>query len=424
MGSAPTTQPTTQPTTDPRPLLPPEGRLVVVGGGVAAATLCQAVRRGGFTGEVVVVGQEPHAPYDRPPLSKQVLLGDAPVPPSPHGGVADLGVGGGDVDLRPGVTATGLDPAARVVRTRSEDRDHEVAYDAVVVATGSEPVRLPGDGPQLTLRRWEDAVALRARLRPGARVVVVGAGWVGAEVATAALRHGADVTCLEAAGAPAAAVVGEEVADRVLLPLWRDVDLRLGTPVESVGPDGVRLAGGAVVPADVVVTGVGVRPAVAWLDGSGLAVDAGGVLVDEHLRAGPAGVLAVGDAAHRWSPRWGRRVRAEHWEEAVHGAGAAAEVLLAGGEAPLPVHDPVPYVWSDQLGVRLQLVGLPGAADRVVWREHDSGAPTALWLGEDGRLEAVLAVDRPREAAAARRAVGAVRDLDRLVDAGTPLHRA
>jgi NADPH-dependent 2,4-dienoyl-CoA reductase/sulfur reductase-like enzyme len=310
-----------------------------------------------------------------------------------------------DVDLHLEEPVTGLDLGRRVVRTARA----EIGFDGLLVATGAVPVRLPGDGEQLTLRTADDALALRDRLRPGARVLVVGASWIGAEVATAALARGCAVTCLEAGPAPLAGALGAEVGAS-FLPWWTGVDLRLGVSVAAVRDGGVLLTDGSAVAADLVVTAIGVRPDTGWLVGSGLDLDRG-VVVDEHLRASSGGVVvpgvvAAGDVAARWSPRARARVRVEHWEDAGGAGTTAAGTLLGATGDPLPVHDAVPYFWSDQFGAKLQYVGAHGAADRPVEAPED-GRPgrTVMWLDPAGAVTAVLTVDRPRDAAAAREAV-------------------
>ncbi|WP_344072118.1 NAD(P)/FAD-dependent oxidoreductase, partial [Prauserella alba] len=355
----------------------------------------RALRAQEFEGRITVIGDEQHEPYDRPPLSKAVLRGDRDDAPLPFD-VDALGV-----RFREGVTATGLDTAGHVVRTDAGDEP----YDALLLATGAQPVRLPGDGEQLTVRTLHDALALRARLTAGARVVLIGASWIGAEVATAALAAGCRVTCLEAGPAPLSAALGAEVG-ALFTPWWSDVDLRLDTMVASVDPGGVRLADGSVVAADVVVTGVGVRPATGWLAGSGLEVG-NGVHVDEYLRTSAPGVCAVGDLAARWSPRAGARLRVEHWDEAGAAASVAARVLVgwsAGSpDADLPVHDPVPYFWSDQFGRKVQYVGHHGPADRAEVVPSDDDKPVVRWHTPDGTLTAWLGVDRMKELVPARK---------------------
>lgn len=373
-------------------------RIVVVGAGLAAARMCAALRRKGYEGELVLLGAEQHAPYDRPPLSKDVLAGkrDSTALPFETDALS--------VQLRTGTSATGLDLGSRTVRTTAGDEP----FDGLVIATGAAPVRLPGLGEQLVLRTVDDALKLRGRLLPGSRVVVIGAGWIGAEVTTAALAAGCRVTCLEGGPAPLAQALGEELG-RSLLPWWQKVELRLGCTVRGVEPGEVRLSDGSSVPADVVVTGVGVRPATGWLAGSGLETD-GGVLVDEHLRASAPDVVAVGDVAARWSPRSGSRLRVEHWDDAGTAPAVAAAAMLSGRaeEAALPVHDPVPYFWSDQFGHKVQYVGHHSPTDRVEWETADAGGTpaTARWFDAENRLTAWLGVDRMREVVKARAAVG------------------
>lgn len=371
-------------------------RIVVVGGGLAAARACAALRRRGYDGELVMVGAERHLPYDRPPLSKDVLLGKRDSTELPFD-VEALAV-----RTLTGTTATGLDLTGRVVQTTAG----EVNFDGLVIATGASPLRLPGNGEQLVLRTLEDALALRARLLPGARVVIIGASWIGAEVATAALAAGCQVTCLEAGPAPLAQAIGAEVG-RVLLPWWRDIDLRLDTTVAEVDDGEVRLADGSTVPADVVVTGIGVRPQIGWLSGSGLEIGRG-VHVDEHLRTSAPGVVAVGDVAARWSPRFGTRLLAEHWDEAGTAPAVAVASLLSGDRADLPVHDPVPYFWSDQFGHKVQYVGHHNPDDRVDIEVEDENdpKPQVRWYDDKGRMTAWLGVDRPRDLVKARMAVG------------------
>ena len=381
--------------------------VVVVGGGLAGARTAQELRTQGFAGRLTMVGAEPHRPYDRPPLSKDVLLGRTDD--------STLDVDLPDVELRLGVTALSLRPG--VLGTDVG----EIPYDGLVLATGAHARHLPGvEGRHVhVLRTVDDACRLRSELRPGADVVVVGAGWIGAEVATAAAAAGCRTTVLEAAAAPLRAALGDV---GMLTAHWyaaAGVDLRLDVAVAAVRPDGVVLADGDRVPADVVVVGVGAAPAVQWLAGSGLDVD-GSVLVDEHLAASWPGVVAVGDCAAWTSRRFGTRLHVEHWDDALHGPAVAAATLL-GKEA---VHDPVPYFWSEQLGHRVQFAGYHRGADEVLHRGEPGGPEgwTTCWLN-GGRLDAVLAVDRPRDLAQGRRLVAAAAqpDRQRLSDPGIPL---
>jgi NADPH-dependent 2,4-dienoyl-CoA reductase/sulfur reductase-like enzyme len=386
-------------------------QVVVVGAGLAGARTCQQLRAGGYAGELVLVGAESRPPYDRPPLSKRVLLGevdDSAIDPTWYGGA----------ELRLGVTATGLQPG--VLTTTAG----ELRWDGLVLATGAVPRRIGADGTgACVLRTADDSLRLRAAFVPGARVAVVGAGWIGAEVATAAARRGCVVTVVEAAAAPLSVTLGEDVGARTI-PWYAEagVTLRAGEPVSGLDGAGVTLASGQTLPADVVVEGIGVRPDLRWLAGSGVEVDprTGGVVVDASCRASLPNVVAVGDCAARHSPRIGRRIRTEHWDDALRAPEVAAATLL-GEEA---VYDPVPYVWSEQLGRFLQWAGWRDGSP-TVWRgdpDRDR-AWAAAWLDGDGRLTGFLAVDRPRDAVQARRAIDAGRmpDPARLADPAVPV---
>jgi 3-phenylpropionate/trans-cinnamate dioxygenase ferredoxin reductase subunit len=374
--------------------------VVVVGAGLAGVRTVEALRGRGFTGRITLIGQERHRPYDRPPLSKAVLKGEA------DSSFVDTDLDGLGVEFWPGVGAKSL--RAGVVETT----EGEVAYDGLVIATGADPIRLPGDGPQHVLRTIDDAHELRAMLVPGARVAIIGAGWIGAEVATAARRAGCAVTVVESAPAPLSTAVGAELGGRTL-PWYDGIDLRLRTMVDSVDEGGVRLVGGEFVEAHVVVTGIGVRPAVEWLADADIDLH-NGVVTDEHLRTSLPGVVAVGDCAAWWSRRWGTRLRVEHWDTALNAPEVAAATLL-GEEA---VYDPVPYFWSEQFGHMLQYAGHHPAGDRLVYRGEPEGKWSAVWLAGDGTLAAVLAVDRPRDLVQGRRLIdaGARLDAERLVD--------
>jgi NADPH-dependent 2,4-dienoyl-CoA reductase/sulfur reductase-like enzyme len=389
------------------------GHVVVVGGGLAAARSCEQLREQGHAGRITLLGAETHLPYDRPPLSKDVLVGEL------DDTTLRVDYTSLDVTVRAGVRATGLRPTDRVLLTDVG----EIPYDGLILATGADPIRMPGEGEQLTLRSIDDALALRQRLVPGARVVVIGASWIGAEVATAARTRGCHVTCVELDALPLARLMGEGVGKRIL-EWWDGIDLRLGTAVRQVVPGGVELADGAVLDADLVVTGVGVRPATGWLEASGLELDRG-VVTDEWLRAAP-GIVAVGDVAAWWSRRYNTRMRVEHWDDASSGPGVAVAALLAPGLGEIPPNDPVPYLWSDQLGHKLQYVGRHSEADNLIWRERENGSWTALWLGADSRLSAALIADLPRENAQAQMAIlrGLVLEPSLLTDPGVPLTKA
>ena len=267
---------------------------MIAGGGLAGFRTVQELRARGYQGEVILIGAEPRPPYDRPPLSKKLMTG-ALDDTSLDADAAALGA-----EFRLGESAAGLaglgESAAGggVLRT---DRG-EYRFGRLVVATGAAPVRLPGTGPQRVLRSLDDALQLRSVLRPGLRLAVVGAGWIGAELATAAAARGCQVTVLEAGPAPVAGALGAE-AGATTVPWYAEagVDLRLSQAVESIEPGGLALPGGGWLAADEVVTAVGVRPETGWLDSSGVKLD-NGVVVDDRLRASAAGVSRPG-TAHR-----------------------------------------------------------------------------------------------------------------------------
>jgi 3-phenylpropionate/trans-cinnamate dioxygenase ferredoxin reductase component len=390
------------------------GRVVVAGAGLARLRTAEELRERGFAGPITLIGAETRPPYDRPPLSKKVLT-EPGLDPSLQADFAAL-----DVDFRPGEAATGLGDV--LVTNRGEH-----FFDHLVLATGALPVTLPGEGRQRLLRTYDDALALRDLLWPGQRrkalrLAIVGAGWIGAELATAAVAHGGQVTVVEAGPAPLAGAIGAEVGAQTAR--WyaaAGVDLRVATAVEDVQPGGLVLAGGERVEADEIVTAVGVRPATGWLDGSGVRLE-NGVAVDAGLRTSRPGVYAVGDCAAFESRRFGRRLRFEHWDVALHAPEVVAANVLGGDEA----YDPVPYFWSEQFGRMVQYVGYHGDADSLVWR-GDPAEPTwaACWLA-GGRLVAALTVGSPRDLLQARRLIAAATPVDasRLTDPAVPLKSA
>ena len=323
-----------------------------------------------------------------------------------------------DVQARLAESAVGLSDGVLATVTAAGDAGR-YDFDALVVATGASPVTLPGDGRQHVLRTLDDALDLRPRLRPGVTLAIVGAGWIGAELATAAAGLGCQVTVVEAGAVPLAAAVGPEVGG--ITAAWyaeAGVDLRLGQAVDAVAPGGLALAGGGFLPADVVVTAVGVRPAVSWLAGSGVEL-ASGVCVDEQLRTSLPGVFAVGDCMAFWSLRYQRRLRFEHWDVALRAPAVAAVNLLGG----IDTYDPVPYFWSEQFGRMVQYIGFHGAADRMLLRGDPAARQWSVcWLAGD-LLVALLAVNSPRDLAQGRRIIQAATPVDaaRLGDPQTPL---
>jgi 3-phenylpropionate/trans-cinnamate dioxygenase ferredoxin reductase subunit len=383
-------------------------RVVVVGAGLAGLQTVVALRAEGFAGALTLVGAESRPPYDRPPLSKAVLRGETDDP------TLEADWDGLGVDLRLGTRVTGLRPGA--VSTL----DGELRYDGLVIASGALPVRPPGFAGARLLRTLEDALALRAALTAGIRVVVVGAGWIGAEVTTAAARAGCSVTVVEARSAPLAAALPASVG--MCTASWYDeagARLRLGVGVDRMTPGAVHLADDEVLPADVVLAGVGVRPATGWLAGSPVRRDArGAVLVDAALRTSTPGIYAVGDCTAWLSGRYGARLRVEHWDNALRAPGVAAANLL-GGHA---VYDPVPYFWSDQFGHTIQVAGWlePSAGEPAVWRGDPAAGPpwTACWLDRASRadrLVALVTVDRPRDLLQGRRAIERATAMDPLL---------
>lgn len=377
--------------------------MVVAGAGMAGVQTAVALREKGFTGTITLIGAEPHQPYDRPPLSKAVLLGTA------EGSAFDVDFEALGVELRLGREVLGVRTADHVLDTEAGP----VPYDVLVLATGAEPLRLPGTegvpGVHL-LRTLDDAERLRPVLARQHDVVVVGAGWIGAEFTTAAREAGCAVTVVEAAERPLAGALPAEVA--APMAAWyadSGAVLRTGTRVERVEPGEVVLDDGTRVPAGAVVVGIGARPATAWLTGSDIALGAHGeVLADDRLRTSAPDVYAVGDCASFPSGRYGERLLVHHWDNALQGPRTVAADIL--GEAAAP-YDPVPYFWSEQFGRFVQYAGHHPGADTLLWRGDPAGpAWSVCWLRE-GRLTALLAVGRPRDLAQGRR----------LIEAGTPM---
>ncbi|WP_437021241.1 NAD(P)/FAD-dependent oxidoreductase [Streptomyces sp. enrichment culture] len=383
-------------------------RVVVAGAGMAGVQTAVALRERGFTGDVILLGAEPHQPYDRPPLSKAVLLGKS------EGSAFDVDFEALGVELRLGCEVLGLRPADHELDTE----DGPVPYDVLVVATGAEPVRLPGaegvPGVHL-LRTLDDAERLRPVLARRHDIVVVGAGWIGAEFATAAREAGCAVTVVEAAERPLAGALPAEVA-APMTGWYADagVTLRTHARVERVEPGAVLLDDGSRLPAGAVVVGIGARPATAWLAGSGIELGSHGEIVaDEHLRTSVPDVYAVGDCASFPSGRYGERLLVHHWDNALQGPRTVAVNVVgrATGETPA-VYDPVPYFWSEQFGRFVQYAGHHAAADTILWRGDPAGpAWTVCWLRGE-RLVALLAVGRPRDLAQGRR----------LIESGTTMN--
>ncbi|MGW7612348.1 NAD(P)/FAD-dependent oxidoreductase [Streptomyces sp. NPDC054766] len=397
---------------------PTARRVVVVGAGMAGVQTAVALREQGFTGTVTLIGAEPHQPYDRPPLSKAVLLGKA------EGSAFDIDFEALDIDLRLGREALGVRPGDHELDTA----EGPVPYDVLVVATGAEPIQLPGaegvPGVHL-LRTLDDADRLRPVLTRQHDIVVVGAGWIGAEFATAAREAGCAVTVVEAADRPLAGALPAEVA--APMAAWyadSGATLRTHARVERIEPGAVILDDGSRVPAGAVVVGIGARPATAWIAGSGIELGADREIVaDDHLRTSLPDVYAVGDCASFPSGRYEDRLLVHHWDNALQGPRTVALNIV--GEAPA-AYDPVPYFWSEQFGRFVQYVGHHAPDDTLVWRGDPTGASWSVcWLRET-RLVALLAVGRPRDLAQGRRLIeaGAPMDPELLADPSRPLKGA
>lgn len=370
--------------------------VAVVGASLAGLSAARSLRKQGYDGRLVVIGDETHRPYDRPPLSKEFLAGTI--------GEADLVLETDDEDLRVewllGARATGLDRTQRALRLADGS---ELRADGIVIATGAAARTLPGAEGLAgvhTLRTLDDARALRDELARGGRLVVIGGGFIGAEVASTAYALGLDVTVIEAAPTPFAGPLGETMG-AVVSGLHADHGVRLlcGVGVKGLSGerqvDAVLLEDGRGVPADIVVVGVGARPCVEWLEGSGVTLD-NGVKCGADGRTSLAGVVAVGDCANWYDPRAGAHRRVEHWTGARERPDAAVAVLLAGGAVEPGVPRP-PYFWSDQYGVKIQFAGHAAGADSVTVEEGAADDRNVLAVyRRAGHPVAVLGMNQPR----------------------------
>jgi NADPH-dependent 2,4-dienoyl-CoA reductase/sulfur reductase-like enzyme len=365
--------------------------VVIVGAGLAGSRCAETLRAEGFEGRIVLVGEEPTAPYERPALSKEFLAGERD-----------------GVELRPGefwaereielVLGRRIESIDLLHRTAGEGLE----WEAVVIATGARARRLPFEVPAgvHTLRTVADADALRRELRPGGRLVIVGAGFVGAEVASTSRKLGVEVTVLDIARVPLERVLGPEVGG-LLADRYRahGVDLRAETGLARFVADGpgrvsaVELTDGTTLPCSSALVAVGAEPAVELME-----ADRGGIPTDACGRTALPGVYACGDVASAWRPSVSRRVRVEHWTSAAGQAASVARAIL-GEERP---YDDLPYFWSDQFGLRLQHVG-HAEEWAAVEIDGDTDSFTARYLDGEGRPLAALLANRPREVAALRR---------------------
>ncbi len=395
--------------------------VTIVGASLAGTHAAHTLRKEGFDGSITVVGDETDEPYDRPPLSKQVLAGewDAERIGLPAAS-EDL-----DLEWRLGRRATALDVAGRRLTL---DGDEELAFDSLVIATGSSPVRIPGiddlEGVH-TLRTLEDCMAIRRGMdSTPRRVVVVGAGFIGAEVAATARESGLDVTMIEALPVPLQRGLGDQLGS-VMAEVHRDhgVDVRLGVGVEGFSGgrrvEQVSLSDGSTVEADVVVVGVGVRPNTGWLESSSLEVD-DGVVCDATCLAAP-GIVAAGDIARWPSTRFGRSLRVEHWENAVQQGEAAGKRLLVS-QREAEIYDPIPWFWSDQYDRKIQMAGLSVPRDRVEIVIGSTAERRFVALfGDKGRVVGVLGMNRPRHVMQLRAHAADTTPFDEAVEAARTL---
>ncbi len=396
------------------------GTHVIVGAGQAGGWAAVAMREAGFAGRILLLGEEPYRPYERPPLSKTVLTAaEEPAVSWFHTAARTA-----ELEIEPllGTAVTAIDVAGRRVGLRD---GREIAWDKLLLATGGRARRLavPGGERALVLRTLDDARAIRARLAGARRVVCIGAGVIGLEIAASARARGASVTVLEAAARPMGRCVSPEGAAFVA-GLHRDngVDLRCGVAVVAIeargdGSEAVLCADGTALPADLVVAGIGMERNLALAEAAGLAID-GGVVVDAFTRTSAGDVFAAGDVAAFPHPLFGR-LRLESWRHAQN-HGIAAGRAMAGAGSP---YDDVPWFWTDQFGVNVQVAGLPGLAARTVVRIDAPPVFVAVHLAADGRVVGVTAAGAPREIRAGMALIRAGQPVDaaRVADAGVAL---
>jgi 3-phenylpropionate/trans-cinnamate dioxygenase ferredoxin reductase component len=398
---------------------------VVVGGGLAGAKAVEEMRSRGFEGRVILLAGEQHLPYERPPLSKGYLKtgeGLEDVFVHPEQWYAEH-----DVELRTGTVVAEVRPTEHVALTAEGER---VSYDRLLLATGSSPRRLQLPGADLdavlTLRTIEDSDTIRGLMRPGARMVFIGGGWIGLEVASAAREAGAEVTVLETLALPLVRILGTEVAQVFAdLHRGRGVDLRTRVSVEEIRGEGgtvtgVRLADGSVVPADTVIVGIGAAPNVELARAAGLEVD-NGVLADAVGRTSDPDIFAVGDVANVEHPFFGHRVRVEHWANALN----QPRVVVAGmldQDGPEPE---LPYFFTDQYDLGMEYTGLGSPEDQVVVRGDLAAREFIAFWTRDGRVTAGMNVNiwdvtEPIKSLIRSRSVV---DRDQLADPGVPLEK-
>ena len=369
--------------------MPTTESVVIVGASLAGAKAAETLRSGGFEGRVTLVGEEPVRPYERPPLSKGYLRGEQDFDAAavhPAGFYDEQGI-----DLRTSTTVTAIHPASSEVELSTGER---VGYSRLLLATGAAPRRLSVPGSDLAgvkyLRTLADADELHEAVVAGAPVVVIGAGWIGSEVAASARQLGADVTVVDMAQVPLERVLGTEMGTVYRdLHLRNGVKFRLGVGIESIGGGSsvqeVKLADGTVLPAGAVVVGVGVLPRTELAEAAGLTVD-NGVVTDEYLETTAPGIYAAGDIANAFHPHYGQRIRLEHWSSALNQGPAAAWNMMGEKRA----YDKIPYFFSDQYDFGMEYRGSSSATDEVVIRHGGSDNEfIAFWL-RDSRVVAAM----------------------------------
>jgi 3-phenylpropionate/trans-cinnamate dioxygenase ferredoxin reductase subunit len=368
-----------------------DGTFVIVGASLTGAKAAETLRAEGFDGRIVLIGAEAHRPYERPPLSKDYVRGEAEAKPFVHdeGFYAEQ-----DIELRTSMRVERIDPATSEVALTGGET---LRFDRLLFATGARPRRIAVPGADLDgvlmLRTIEDSEAIRSRIDAGGRLVTIGAGWIGAEVAASARQRGCDVTIVDMAQVPLERVLGPELGA-----IYRDihadhgVEFIGGATIEAIEGDSsvtaVRLAGDRRIEADVVVVGIGVEPRVELARAAGIATD-NGILADEHLQTDTPGIFAAGDVANAEHPFYGTRLRVEHWSNALHQGPAAARNMLGRAEP----YDRIPYFFSDQYDVGMEYAGYATAWDDVVFR-GDPGRREfiAFWL-HDSRVVAGMNVN-------------------------------
>ncbi|OBK73103.1 FAD/NAD(P)-binding oxidoreductase [Mycobacterium sp. 1164985.4] len=376
--------------------------IVIVGGGLAAARTAEQLRRSEYTGPVTIVSDEDHLPYDRPPLSKEVLRAetdDVTLKPAEF-------YEENNITVRLGNGARSLDTAAQTVTLADGS---ELGYGELIIATGLVPKRIPSF-PDLAgihvLRNYDESVALRQEAGSARRAVVVGAGFIGCEVAASLRKLGVEVALVEPQPTPLAAVLGEQIGELVArVHRAEGVDVRCGVSVAEVrGADRVEkvmLGDGTELDADLVVVGIGSHPAIEWLEGSGIKLD-NGVVCDDHGRASAPHVWAIGDVAS-WRHNLGHQVRVEHWSNVADQARVLVPTML-GQEPPTAVS--VPYFWSDQYDVKIQCLGEPEAGD-VVHIVEDDGRKFLAYYERDGLVAGVVGGGMPGKVMKARAKIAA-----------------